>query len=321
MYKVSALLCMSLVLLFSSCDSDDVSGLDVGSGSSFEGNSGTSMSIDDIVTDVSFPVTAPVSAGSLFPFHVLIGATPEYYYGRYIKNDGGDITCGLVSFKVVKESNDTAYFADWTVHRIVDISSPSNVIETLNTDTAADVPAGYDASTNHLSILDDTRRHVNFKINFDDNTYLPDISNGAVVFSEDFETMVGGSTSFAWIASRRTSAPAAADNDALVGSWSAYNFFPTSGGDISTGATSGEDYNGIGSGSLSMTAVDGEGFDFNGEADLMDAEVGVFAYAEGALGSTLASIDGVLFIGPKATVMMRFDLNTDEDLFACDVFK
>ncbi len=313
------------VLVFGqSCD--DAGGLETGSGNTFEAVSADSMSIDDIVTDASYPVVAPVSASSFFPFHLMVGATAEYYHGRFIYNDGGAITVGRMSFKIVKNSASTGYFADWTVHRIVNITDPLTWSATLTADSAEPVPAGHDGDENHIGIRNEFKRHITFSVNFTSNNHFADIDRGSAIVSEDYKTIVGGDGGrMNFIATRQTVTPSSIDNADLLNNWGAYNMYPNGTGNIDTGGLTTDSYGGTSVDPEHGTVVDfsgrnGDGVDFVGEAKLIDSDIGIFIYAEDDFGINLSSVDGVILIAPNKGLMMRFDLNTDLDIFACDKF-
>ena len=125
-------------------------GFVIGSGNDFtEGNdSGNPMTIDDIVTDVSYPIVAPVapvapvSEAMIFPMHLFSAATSEYYHGRFMIDNGGNIEIGYCSFKIVKHTGAAAYFAEWTIHRLVEVVSYDDPVTVLvDSDFDMDVTA------------------------------------------------------------------------------------------------------------------------------------------------------------------------------------
>ncbi len=311
---------LAAIMIAQGCSSDDLNGLTPGTGSNFEEPSEVEMTINDIVTDTSYPVIAPVSTGSLFPYHLLVGATAEYYYGRYLYNNGGgDLDTGYMSFKVVKQSSTTAYFAEWTVHQTAVISDPDSVATTVaNVDLV--VPAAYDADDNSVSIRNALRREVNFSVDLGAGP-IGDISNGVVVFSKDYSTMIGGDDKLCFIATRGTSAPADISNTDLIGNWGVFNFEMNAGGSITRFATSSDSYNNIDINDIiDFTAQNGDQDNFFGQAKLADETAGVFIYSESTLSTSFASIDGVIIMGPDLETFVRFDLNTDKDFFTGDKY-
>ena len=305
-----------LALLFSSCE--DGGGLTPGSGNGFE-SAGDAMGIDDIVTDASFPVTAaPISAGSFFPMHLMLGATPEYYHGRYIYNNGGNLDGGRFSFKIVKNSNSSAYFADWKIHNTIVISDPTTGV-TNGTEIDLAVPTGYDGTDNAIFISNEFKRYVKAKINFGAGP-IGDIANGIFMFSEDYTTMVGGDNTVYFIATRGNSPPSPVGTSDLTGSWGAYQFANNNGTSITTKGLSSDVLSATSVSEASISAINGDKTSFSGVSKIMSADIGIFIYAEDAFGVNLSSVDGVFLIGPNKDYSMRFDLNTDLDIWANDKF-
>ena len=304
-----------LTLIFQSCESG---GLTAGSGNTFEITSVDSITINDIVTDASFPVTAPVTAGSFIPYQLFIGATTEYYHGRYILNNGGVLNAGRMSFKIVKNNNSSAFFADWKIHNRVDISDP-DTSSSDGTEVDLDVTATYSSTSNSLFISNEPKRLIKFKVSFGAGP-IADVSTGAGIVSSDFSTIVGGNDNFVFIASRGTSEPDAISDSDLIGSWGSYRFVTSGGSNVSTKEILSETYGSKIGDSLPMNA-DNTTANFSGEAKLINSDIGVFIYAEDSFGINLSSIDGLILIGPSKDLMLRFDLNTDQDYWACDKFQ
>lgn len=309
--------CCLLLLFFNACE--EGGGLTPGSGNAFESAGSSSMGIDDIVTDATYPVLAsPVSSGSFIPFHLMIGATPEYYHGRYLYNNGGNIDAGRFSFKLVKNSNSTAYFAEWNIFNRIVISDPDTGTSD-GTLIDLDVPSSHDSNENTFYITNEFKRYAKAKVNFGATTFS-DITNAVFMFSEDFTTMVGGDSKLFFIATRGTSSPSSVDTSHIEGSWGSYQFGTNNGSSISIDGLKSDTYSATSLSAASISAVNGTNASFNGEAKLMSGDIGIFIYAEDALGINLSSIDGVFIVGPDMNYGMRFDLNTDQDIWAMDKF-
>ena len=306
-----------LLLFFNACE--EGGGLTPGSGNAFESAGSTSMGIDDIVTDATYPVIAsPVSAGSFVPIHLMLGATPEYYHGRYLYNNGGNIDAGRFSFKLVKNSNSSAYFAEWNIFNQIVISDPATGV-TDGTVIDLDVPTAHDSNDNTFYITNEFKRYAKAKVNFGATTFS-DITNASFIFSEDFTTMVGGDSKLFFIATRGTSDPSSVETADIEGSWGSYQFWTNNGSSISIDGLKSDSYSATSLSEASINAVNGTNSSFNGDAKLMSSDIGIFIYAEDALGVNLSSIDGVFIVGPDKNYGMRFDLNTDQDIWAMDKF-
>ncbi len=251
-----------------------------GGGSSGGGGGGTINKF----TAVGTPITADamVSAYSVSSVNLAVPlSTSQAYYGRALMKDGADIYAMAFHFTLNKNDANTAYFSNFFIDYLTQVTgytTSSNVITTPAQVTLTSM--AYNILTNSVQIADASKRFVNFSIDFSDNTHLDDISNAAVIFTTDFNTMVGGDdTTFFFIAQKASSLPASTIAD-LFGTTNLVNFYIDNSGTIAIDSTSSVVVGGSG-GTVGMTAFTGQNSisgAFQGEVVLNNSNTGAFVF-------------------------------------------
>lgn len=237
--------------------------------------------------------------------------TSTTYYGRVLYTSGGHLFGASIHFTLNKNNGTTAYFTNFYLDRLVQVTAYNSATAIVTTSTNLNVPGSYNSGTNGVSIGSATSRFVNFNLDFGDNTNFADISNAGVIFSSDFSTMVGGNNlSFFFIAQKASSLPAVSSSD-IQSSWSLANFTVNGSGSIVLASTSTVSVAGTGGhGLLAFTGSSG-GSSFAGETSLTDSGTGVFIFGFDStpVGTPSAdgTLDGAFLLSPDKKFILGYD--------------
>lgn len=258
--------------------------------------SGTPITIDDIVS--ASKASAPAS-------------TSATYYGRVLVSDSGTLYGASIHFTLNKHDATTAYFSDFYVDRLAQLTGYDSATGLITTPSDLGVSGVYNALTNSISIANASSRFVSFNVDFGDNTHFDDISNAGVVFSSDFSTMVGGNNlNFFFIAQKASSMPSVSATD-IKTSWNLANF-TVSGGTILFTSTSSVTVGGTGGhGLIAFSGSDSLGTSFGGETSLADAGTGIFVFGFDSTPTGTPSadgtLDGVFLLSPDKSYVLGYD--------------
>lgn len=234
------------------------------------------------------------------------------YYGRALMASGGNLYGASFHFTLNKNTATTAYFSDFFLDRFVTVTAYNSATAQVTSSTNLSVTASYNATTNGLSITNATSRFVGFNINFGNTTYLQNISNAAVMFSNDFTTMVGGDNStFFFIAQKASSMPNATSTD-TQSSWGLANFTVSNSGNIAVSSTSTVNVSGTGgNGLVAFKGTSSDGTTFQGESSMTDAGTGLFMFGfDGGSHATPTAdgrLDGAFLLSPDKSYMLGYD--------------
>ena len=280
------------------------------SGSKSFADSGSSITIDDIVNGSS--TSALVDDSDLM--YVATSSDAAYYYGRFIYDAYDSIYCGAVKFKVNKENDSAAYFSDFSLEYMAEVTSIESTSSVVSSSTDLEVDDEYNSSYNHIEIEDAADRFVAFDLNFGNNAYFGDIYNAGVIFSSDFSTMAGGDDeNFFFIAQKVDSQPNVSTS-AITGNWNIVNFtVSNSSGNIYVDSTSSVSVGGTGGNSFTaFTGTNSDSGYFDGELALTDAEAGCFVFGYGSGSDTptaTGTIDGGFIVSADQSLAVGIDIN------------
>ncbi|MBI4411317.1 MAG: hypothetical protein HY541_02395 [Deltaproteobacteria bacterium] len=233
---------------------------------------GEALTIDDVVNGSG--------SGASLTKAVTASSDAAFYFGRFIFDDGADLHCGSIKFKLNKENSNSAYFSDVSLENMSTVVNGTSSTPTVTSSTDLDVDPNYSASSNRVEIADATSRFVAFDLDFGNNDYFGDVTDAGVIFSSDFLTMAGGNdVDFFFIAQKVDSQPDVVDDD-IVDDWDDIRFnVDTSSGEILLAAT----------GEVTVSGADSDGHhafegtdtlygSIEGSAGLTDEKGGCFAY-------------------------------------------
>lgn len=309
MKKIKYLLgCLGLFVILANCGGGSDSGSDDDSATGTESfsDSGSSLTIDDIVNGSS-------SSSSLNTSFVTVSSSAPFYFGRFIYYDSSSIFTGAVKFKVNKNDDDSAYFSDFSLEYLSEVLSVSSSDSLVTDSTDLDVDPDYDSSSNQITIANATSRFVAFDIDFGNNDYFSDIEDAGVFFSADFSTMVGGNNStFFFIAQKVTSQPDVSSS-AIEGDWAVITFSVGSTGSITANSTASVSIGGTGgNGFTGFTGTNSSSGDFDGELSLTDATAGCFMFGYGSGDGTMTAlgINGGFLVSADQNLAVGIDLSS-----------
>jgi len=291
----------SIAIVIANCSSDGGGGdTSIAASNKFTA-SDSSLSVDEIV---SLPGSSALS-------------TSIDYYGRFVSLSGSNVYVGTVHFTVNRQDATTAYFSDFFLDYYGQATSYNSSTTIQGSSVDIGTPVGYNASTNSVTVGNTSRRVMNFSIDFTDNTNVSDVTNAAMVFSNDFTTMVGGGSDFFFIAQKASAHTTAAVAD-LQGSWGIVNFSSSS-GSITLDSYSSVSVSGSGGNALAAFtgASESGGGAFGGKYDLVDSSAGVFAFgfdSDFVSGTPTAdgTVDGIFLQSPDKQFL--FGVNIYEGL-------
>lgn len=262
--------------------------------------SGSDITIDGITSSASGLSVQPMS-------------TSQTYYGRFFSTDGINYFAGSVHFTLNKNDNSSAYFSNFYLDRMVQLTGYTTNTVIVSSSTNLLAPGAYNATTNSLQIQNAATRYIGFKIDFGNNTYLADVPNALVLFSRDFSTMIGGdNATFFFIAQKASSLPPASISD-LTTTWKYINFSISLGPVITLGNTGVVTVGGIGGHGLSAFNGSTNGTSFQGEVGLNDSTSGIsiYGYDSGAHNPPMAdgTADGGFLLSPDKNYFLGFSFS------------
>ena len=270
--------------------------------------SGADITIDDIVNDSS-------ASTSLNNSLVTTSISALFYFGRFIYTNGSNVFAGSIKFKINKQDSSSAYFSDFTLEHMSEITAVNNSIVLVPSSTDLDVTAQYNSMSNHVSIANATSRFVAFDIDFGNNDYFGDVTDAGVLFSADFSTMVGGNdSSFFFIAQKISSQPDVSTST-FDGAWNVVNFtVDNSSGYVLIDSTSTVSVGGVGgNGFTGFTGTNSLSGDFDGELSLTDSTAGCFIYGYGLGDGTMTAlgpINGGFLVSADQNLAVGVDLDS-----------
>jgi len=291
-----------------------------GGGGSGGGSGGSSTSTNKFTASGS-PITTDAMVSAYASSSVVQPmSTSQVYHGRALMKDiSGDIYAAAFHFTLNKNDSSTAYFTNFYIDYMVQVTgyvTSSNVVTSSTQITLASNT--YSAMTNSVTIANASSRFVNFNIDFSNNTYLSDISNAGVIFTNDFNTMVGGdNASFFFIAQKASSLPTVTAAD-LLGTFKLVNFSIDGTGSIAIDSTSTVVVQGTGgSGYTAFKGQDSQGNSFQGELTLNNSNTGalVFGYDDDAGNppTVATAFVGAFLFAPDKSCVLGYD--TTSSLF------
>lgn len=261
-------------------------------------SAGTNISIDGI--------TSSLSGSSVTTL------TTQTYYGRFFSKSGGSYYAGSVHFTLNKNDNTTAYFSNFFLDRMVQLTAYNTNSVIVNSATDLVAPGAYNATTNSIQIQDASKRYVSFKLDFGNNANIADIPNAGIIFSKDFSTMIGGDNStFFFIAQKASSLPGSLVSDLLT-SWKYVNFSVTNGPVFTLINTGSFSVSGTGGNGLTaFTGSNSAGSVFQGETTINDSGAGIFLYGydstPGGTPTADGTVDGGFLLSPDKQYILGFD--------------
>ncbi|GEM_PF-6858187 len=271
---------------------------------------GSPITINDIVNGTSSNSTSSIV--SFTDQEVSASATSAFYFGRFYYVAGTHLFSGTGKFKLNKENDNEAFFSDFTLDHLSEITGLASHNNIVTSSTNLAVSPSFNATRNHVEISDATHRFVRFDLDFGNNAYFGDISNAGVIFSSDFSTMVGGNErTFFFIAQKIGSQPDVSLS-AIMGNWKSICFRvdPRSGA-VTIASTSTVNVSGVGgNGFTAFTGLNSLGNNFDGELTLTDATSGAFFYGFGSGGGTPTAreIDGAFLVSADQSLVVGYDL-------------
>lgn len=295
-----SLLVLAVVTVLSGC-SGSSGGPSTSSSTNKFTSSGSAITIDSI--------TSSVSGSSL-----TAQATSQVYYGRVLYVSGSNLYAASIHFTLNKDSSTAAYFSNFSLDRLVQVSSITAATAVVSSPMDLNVTAAYNSSTNGLSITNATSRFVRFNLDFGDNTHFADVTNAGVIFSSDFSTMVGGNNSSFFFIAQKASSMASVSNSDLVATWSLANFTVSGAGSISVSSTSSVSVSGTGGHGLNaFTGINSNVGAFKGEVTLNDSGTGVYLFGydtSGGSGTPTADgqVDGGFLLSPDKQFILGYSI-------------
>lgn len=290
-----------LILLLAGCSGGGGGG-SAGGGSTTSSNkftqSGSPITVDDMVSGYS--------STSIHTNSVL-----QTYYGRFLRKSGSDIYSGLIRFTLNKTSSTTGYFTDFYLDHYVQITSAITATTLVSATTNLSVGGSYNASTNGLTVADASSRIVNFNLDFGNNTYFSDIANAGVIFTNDFNTMVGGDNASFFFIAQKGSAHASSTMSDLIGSYGIANFTVDGAGSVAVTSTSSVAVGGTGGNALTAfygtNSLSGA---FQGETTLTNSATSTFVFGYDTGGNSPATadgpIDGIFLLSPDKKCVLGY---------------
>lgn len=242
----------------------------------------------------------------------------EKYYGRVLFRSAGNLYGAAISFNLNTNDAQTAYFANFSLDRLVLFVNITTAITIISSPVDLSVPGSYSFASNGLSISDTLSRYVGFNINFGNNANITDVFSAAAVFTRDFTTLVGGDDStFFFIAQKASSLPTVTESD-LLGRWYMIDFGVTGFGNIQLGSLSRLTAGGTGgAGHTIFTGINitGERV-YGGEFKMTDSGVGAsgLGYDSTPTGDDITmdgTVDGVFLLAPSKKFILGFDARND----------
>lgn len=272
------------------------------------------FNIDDIVN-----LQATASSGKK-----LSNSSAEFYYARFVSIETGAFRVGVLKFKMVKHSNTEAYFSDMTLEVLKEVNgSFSGTTDVISSVINLNVPNGFNAVTNTITISSSPDRYVSFSVDFGNNDFVGDVDNAGIMFTSDFNTCAGGNNDDFIFLAQRTDSLSDASVDDLKDNFDVINYTVDSfDGDITLTSTSTVNVGGLGS--TNQTAFTGvnsiEDESFDGEVFMVDGSTGAsfFGYGNGdGASTTFGVIHGVFIISPDKKIISGYDFDAEE-YFAVD---
>lgn len=280
------------------------------------GSGGGSSTSTNKFTASGTPITADamVSAYATSSIFKPLAVAQQDYYGRALMKDtGGTVYAAAFHFTLNKNDSSTAYFSDFYIDYMTEITGYATSTDVVTSPTLITLTSNsYNAMTNSVSIANASSRFVNFNIDFSNNPYLSSISNAGVIFTNDFNTMVGGdNASFFFIAQKASSLPTVSAGD-LLGTFKLVNFSISGAGSIAIDSTSTVKVEGTGgSGYTAFTGQDSQGNSFQGELTLNNANTGALMFGYDNNGGTpptvTSSYAGAFLFAPDKSCVLGYD--------------
>ncbi len=293
-------ICLSLVSLLFIAGCSGAGGTSAATASNAFTSAGSDLTMDKI--------TSAASGSSVSSL-----ATSQLYYGRVLYKSGGNTYAAAIHFTLNQDTVSTAYFTNFFLDRLVQVSAVTASSPIVTTSTDMVVSSSYNASLNGLSIAGASSRFVRFSLDFGNNTYFADIVNAGVIFSRDASTMVGGNNaSFFFIAQKAASLPSASLTD-LSSTWSLANFLVNTSGVISVTSTSSVGIAGVGGhGLTSFKGTNSVSGAFEGEVALNGASAGIFILGfDSTPGNGIPThdgfVDGAFLLSPDKNYLLGYN--------------